>query len=298
MDAGRRSPTLDAVRIDLHTHSTESDGTDTPAELVAVAAAAGLDAFALTDHDTVAGWDEAGKALPPGLRLIPGAELSCCAPDGRGGTVTVHLLAYLFDAQSPALVAEQTRLRADRRSRLYRMAELMAEDGYPVDPEELLAALPPDAPAGRPHLAVALRDAGIVSSVDEAFARLLRTRGPYHVPHRNTPVQRAIEMISEAGGVTVLAHAFARARGPIVTAEVIAELAGHGLTGVEVDHPDHDPPTRAELRGIAAELGLLATGSSDYHGTNKTVRLGQETTDPEVLDALTDRATGARVLVG
>jgi 3',5'-nucleoside bisphosphate phosphatase len=286
------------VRIDLHTHSTESDGTDTPAELVAAAAAAGLDALALTDHDTSAGWDAAREALPTGLRLVPGAELSCNSPDGRGGTVTVHLLAYLFDAHSPALVAEQTRLRAERRRRLYRMAQLMAEDGYPVDPDGLLAMLPPDSPAGRPHLAAALRDAGLVSSVDEAFARLLRTRGPYHVAHHNTPVERAIEMIADAGGVTVLAHAFARARGPIVTAEVIAELAGHGLAGLEVDHPDHDPATRAELRGIAADLGLLVTGSSDYHGTNKTVRLGQETTDPDVLDALAERATGARVLVG
>jgi predicted metal-dependent phosphoesterase TrpH len=286
------------VRIDLHTHSTESDGTDTPAELVAAAAAAGLDVVALTDHDTAAGWAEAIAALPPGLRLVPGAELSCSSPDGRGGTVTVHLLAYLFDSHSPALVAEQSRLRADRRRRLYRMAQRMAADGYPVDPDELLARLPADSPAGRPHLAAALRDAGLVSSVDDAFRKLLRTGGPYHVPRTDTPVQQAIEMIAEAGGVTVLAHAFARARGPVVTEEVIVELASLGLAGLEVDHPDHDPPTRAELRRIATDLGLVVTGSSDYHGTNKTVRLGAETTAPEMLDALVERATGAQMLVG
>ncbi|MEV0681044.1 PHP domain-containing protein [Actinosynnema sp. NPDC050436] len=285
------------MRIDLHTHSTESDGTDTPAELVAAAAATGLSAVALTDHDTAAGWAEAADALPPGLRLVRGAELSCASDDGRGRVITVHLLAYLYDPTSPALVEEQLRLRSERRHRLRRMAVRMVEDGFPVDPDELMASMPADAPAGRPHLAMALIRAGVVSSVDEAFARYL-TGGRYYVPRTDTPVARAIAMIADAGGVTVLAHPFASSRGPIVSDAVLADLADLGLAGVEVDHPDHDPATRARLRGLAGELGLLTTGSSDYHGTNKTVRLGAESTSPDVLDAIADRATGCKVLVG
>ncbi|MEJ2855247.1 MULTISPECIES: PHP domain-containing protein [unclassified Saccharothrix] len=285
------------MRIDLHTHSTESDGTDTPAQLVAAAAAAGLSAVALTDHDTAAGWSEAASALPPGLKLVRGAELSCASDNGAGRTITVHLLAYLYDPTSPALVEEQLRLRFERRQRLRKMALHMVEDGFPIDPDELMASMPADAPAGRPHLAMALIRAGVVSTVDEAFARYL-TGGRYYVPRTDTPVARAIEMIREAGGVTVLAHPFASSRGPIVSEQVVADLATLGLGGVEVDHPDHDPATRARLRGLAGELGLLVTGSSDYHGTNKTVRLGAETTSPEVLDALADRATGTKILVG
>lgn len=285
------------MRIDLHAHSTESDGTDTPAELVAAASAVGLDVIAITDHDTVAGWPAAAVALTPGLRLVRGAELSCASPDGRGRSITVHLLAYLFDHTSPALVAEQLRLRSERRYRLRTMAVQMVEDGFPIDPEELMAALPPDAPAGRPHLAMALIRAGVVRTVDEAFARYL-TGGRYYVPKTDTPVERAIEMITDAGGVTVLAHPFAVSRGPIVTDEVVADLAGKGLAGVEVDHPDHNQEARSRLRGLADDLGLLITGSSDYHGTNKTVRLGAETTAPAMLDALADRSTGCKILVG
>ncbi|NUT98643.1 MAG: PHP domain-containing protein [Saccharothrix sp.] len=285
------------MRIDLHTHSTESDGTDTPVQLVTAAAAAGLSAVALTDHDTAAGWAEAAHALPPGLKLVRGAELSCASDNGSGRTITVHLLAYLYDPTSPALVEEQLRLRFERRQRLRKMAEHMVEDGFPIDPDELMAAMPADAPAGRPHLAMALIRAGVVSSVDEAFARYL-TGGRYYVPRTDTPVARAIEMIREAGGVTVLAHPFASSRGPIVSEQVVADLTALGLGGVEVDHPDHDPATRTRLRGLAGDLGLLVTGSSDYHGTNKTVKLGAETTSPDVLDALADRATGCKILTG
>ncbi|HEY8372453.1 MAG TPA: PHP domain-containing protein [Pseudonocardiaceae bacterium] len=280
------------MRIDLHTHSTASDGTDTPAQLVTAAAAAGLDVVALTDHDTTAGWAEAAAALPPGMRLVPGAELSCSCPDGRGGEITVHLLAYLFDPGAPDVVAEQDRLREERRSRLRRMAERMAADGFAVDPDELLASVPEGSSAGRPHLARALVRLGVVSTVGEAFDRFLHNGSPYYLPRRDTPVQRAVEMISRAGGVTVLAHAFAHRRGPVVTPGVIADLATHGLTGLEVDHPEHDAEAREQLRALADELSLVPTGSSDYHGSNKTVRLGQETTSPEALEELVGRAVG------
>ena len=286
------------MRIDLHTHSTASDGTDTPAELVGAAAEAGLDVLAITDHDTTSGWDEAAAALRPGMRLVRGAELSCISPDGRGGTCTVHVLAYLFDPAAAAMVAAHARSQAERRQRLHRITERMASDGFPVDPEELLAGLPPESTAGRPHLAMALVRAGIVSTVDEAFARFLNDRGRYYVPSSRTPVLEAIELIGRSGGVSVLAHAFAYRRGPTVTAEVITELAAAGLHGLEVDHPNHEPDARAKLRGLAAELDLLITGSSDYHGTNKTVQLGQETTAPEMLDAIAERAAGAEILVG
>jgi predicted metal-dependent phosphoesterase TrpH len=272
------------MRIDLHTHSTASDGTDTPAGLVDAAARAGLDVVAITDHDTTAGWAQAAEALPPGLTLVPGAELSAISVDPRTGRhVSVHLLAYLFDPLSAALVTEQSRLRAERRMRLRAMAQRMADDGLPIDADEVMAALPVDAPAGRPHLAQALVRAGKVADVNQAFAEYLGI---------------AIQMIADAGGVTVIAHPFARSRGATVTPEVLAELAERGLTGVEVDHPNHDEATRAELRGLARELGMVQTGSSDYHGTNKTIAIGAETTDPEQFEALVAHATGAKIVVG
>jgi 3',5'-nucleoside bisphosphate phosphatase len=284
------------LRIDLHTHSSRSDGTDDPADLVRIAADAGIDVLALTDHDTTAGWAEATKAKPDGLRLVRGAELSCVSPDGRGGRVSVHLLAYLFDPEHAAVVTEQTRLRAERRVRLVKMVTRMAEDGYPVDPATFLDRFPPDLPAGRPHLARALVDEGVVGSVNEAFQSLLNNSSRYYLPRADTPVDAAIEMITSAGGVCVFAHPLARRRGRVVELSVIADLAGAGLAGVEVDHPDHDAPDRATLRGLAAELGLVATGSSDYHGTNKTTPTAAETTDPEMFERLVAGATAIEVL--
>ncbi|MGH3906804.1 MAG: PHP domain-containing protein [Pseudonocardiaceae bacterium] len=285
------------MRIDLHAHSTASDGTDTPAQFVAAAAAANLDAVAITDHDTTAGWAEAVEALPAGLRLIRGAEFSAVAPDGRGEWISVHLLGYLFDPTSEAIAAEQARLREERRVRLRTMAERMAADGFPVDPDALLAGLPPEAPAGRPHLARALVSAGVVGSVGEAFYRYLTPGSPYYAGRADTDVCAAVRMVRAAGGVPVLAHAMARRRGPVVDREVITELAAEGLAGLEVGHPDHAEDDRAMLRDLAAELDLLVTGSSDYHGDNKTVRLGQETTDPQALERIEALAAGSRVAV-
>jgi predicted metal-dependent phosphoesterase TrpH len=208
------------------------------------------------------------------------------------------LLAYLFDPTSPAIVTEQLRLRTERRTRLRAMAGRMAEDGLPIDPDEVMGLLPADSPAGRPHLAQALVRAGLVSSVDEAFAEYLGNGRGYYLPRQDTPVEEAIDMIAAAGGVTVFAHPFARSRGRVVSADTIAALAEHGLTGVEVNHPNHDEATRAELRGLARELGLVQTGSSDYHGTNKTIPIGAETTDPEALEALVEKASGAQIAVG
>jgi 3',5'-nucleoside bisphosphate phosphatase len=283
------------VRIDLHTHSTASDGTDTPAELIATAVATGLDVIGLTDHDTTAGWAEAVDALPTGLRLIRGAEFSCIAPDGRGGRISVHLLGYLFDPASEMIVAEQARLRRERRERLHTMAQRMAADGVPIDPDALLGGLPQDASVGRPHLARALLSAGVVGSVKEAFHRYLAPGGPYYTGRADTDICTAVRMVRSAGGVPVLAHAVARRRGPVVGLDVIAELAAEGLAGVEVDHPDHAGDDRAALRDLAAALDLLITGSSDYHGTNKSAYLGQETTDPKMLERIEELAAGSSI---
>jgi 3',5'-nucleoside bisphosphate phosphatase len=280
------------VRIDLHAHSTASDGTDSPAQLMVTAAAAGLDVVALTDHDTTTGWAEAIESLPAGLRLVRGSEFSCVAPDGRGGQASVHLLGYLFDPDANAIIAEQVRLQEERRTRLHTMAARMAADGFPIDPDALLGDLPPEAPAGRPHLARALVSAGVVDSVDEAFHRFLSVGAQYYLDRADTDVSTAIRMVRDAGGVAVLAHAAARRRGPVIEHTVIAELADQGLAGLEVDHPDHAAADRAALRDLAITLDLVITGSSDYHGTNKTVSLGQETTDPESLERIEHLATG------
>jgi hypothetical protein len=255
--------------------------------------------LAITDHDTTGGWDAAAAALPTGMRLVRGAEFSCVSPTGREERpVSVHLLGYLFDPTHPAIVAEQSRLRDERVVRLARITEKMAADGYPVDVESVFALVPDGTSAGRPHLARALVGAGVVESVNEAFATLLHNGSPYYVPKTDTPVERAIAMVRAAGGVAVFAHAFARRRGRVVEPSVIADLAAVGLGGVEVDHPDHTPEDRELLRELAAAHDLVTTGSSDYHGTNKITPVAVEHTDPDALDALVARTSGVDVLVG
>jgi len=285
--------------IDLHTHSTASDGTDTPEQLVAAAHRAGVDVLAITDHDTTGGWDAAAAALPTGMRLVRGAEFSCVSPTGREERpVSVHLLGYLFDPTHPAIVAEQSRLHDERVHRLARITEKMAADGYPVDVESVFALVPEGTSAGRPHLARALVGAGVVESVNEAFATLLHNGSPYYVPKADTPVERAIAMVRAAGGVAVFAHPLARRRGRVVEPSVIADLATIGLGGVEVDHPDHAQEDRELLRELAAAHDLVTTGSSDYHGTNKITPVAVEHTDPEAFEALLARTSGVDVLTG
>lgn len=275
------------MRIDLHAHSTASDGTDTPAELVRAAGAAGLDVLALTDHDTTGGWAEAVEALPPGLTLVRGAELSCVSLAGPR-RVTLHLLAYLFDPADPAFVAERRRLRESRLDRGRRIVELLAADGYPVDWPQV-RALAGGGAVGRPHVARALMRAGVVSTVDEAFGRLLHPGSPYYVSKADTEVLTAVRMVRAAGGVPVFAHPLARHRGRVVPDGVIAAMAEAGLAGLEVDHPDQEPADRAHLRGLAGDLGLFVTGSSDYHGVNKVVRLGQESTSAAAYERLVEQ---------
>ncbi|GGS90920.1 PHP domain-containing protein [Streptomyces chromofuscus] len=276
------------MRIDLHTHSTASDGTDTPAELVRNAAAAGLDVVGLTDHDTTRGHAEAIAALPEGLTLVTGAELSCRI-DGIG----MHLLAYLFDPEEPALLAERELVRDDRVPRAKGMIAKLNALGVPVTWEQV-ARIAGDGSVGRPHVASALVELGVVPSVGDAFTQdWLADGGRAYVEKHETDPFEAIRLIKGAGGVAVFAHPGAAKRGRTVPEPAIAELAAAGLDGIEVDHMDHDPDTRARLRGLAKELGLLVTGSSDYHGSRKTVALGEYVTDPEVYGEITRRATGA-----
>lgn len=296
--AGRPAPPYvsveRALRIDLHTHSTASDGTDTPAELVRNAAAAGLDVVALTDHDTVGGYAKATAALyglDRPLTLVTGAELSC-----RVQGVPLHMLAYLFDPAEPELYRERELLRDGRVPRAQAMVERIRDLGVPLTWERV-AEIAGDGSVGRPHIATALVELGVVGSVSEAFStEWLANDGRAYVPKHELDPFDAIRLVKGAGGVTVFAHPGAHKRGMTVPDEVTAELAAAGLDGIEVDHTDHDAPTRARLRAMAAELGLLTTGSSDYHGSRKDVRLGECTTDPEVYREVVRRASGAAPL--
>ncbi|MFF5177324.1 PHP domain-containing protein [Micromonospora sp. NPDC000316] len=277
------SRTGPAPRIDLHTHSTASDGTLSPAELVRAAADAGLDVLAITDHDTTAGWAPAVAALPPGLRLVRGAELSC-RWSGARPEVPLHLLAYLFDPDYPELVGELTRVRAAREERGERIVALLRADGIDVSWPEILSGAA-GGTVGRPHIAQALIRAGLVGSTQEAFGpEWLGER--YRLPKEDIDVFRAIRLVRAAGGVPVFAHPRATRRGRVVPDELIAELAAAGLAGLEADHEDHSPAERAHVTALAADLDLFVTGSSDFHGTHKTVQLGAFTTGVEAYERI------------
>ena len=278
--------------IDLHTHSSVSDGTETPTQLMATARAAGLDVVALTDHDTTAGWAAAEAARPPGLTVVPGMELSCRWFPADQPPISVHLLAYLFDPESPGLAAERARLRAERLGRGERIVAALAADGYPVVWERIVAGCTGGV-VGRPHVARALVEAGVVASVDDAFATLLHHRSPYYVAKADTEVRTGIALIRAAGGVPVFAHGLATTRGRIVGDDAVAAMAEAGLLGLEVDHPDHTPEQRDHLSGLADDLGLIVTGSSDYHGANKRTAIAVCTTEPDQLEALLAAGTGS-----
>ena len=276
--------------VDLHTHSTCSDGTTPPDLLVREAREAGLSVVALTDHDTSDGWAAAADALPPGLSLVRGAEISC-VHDG----ISLHLLGYLYDPDEPALAATLQGMRDSRRQRAEQMARMLEADGTGVTWERVQELA--GGTVGRPHLAQALIELGHVADIRGAFVpEWIGTRGRYWVPKRDLDVLDAIRLIRAAGGVTVFAHPAASGRGRTVGEDVIAEMAEAGLHGLEVDHYDHEPEARAALRGLAADLGLLVTGSSDFHGTNKTVALGENTTAVEMYERLVAAATGLEVL--
>ena len=281
------------MRIDLHTHSTASDGTDSPAELVRNAAAAGLDVVALTDHDTVAGHAEAVRALPAGLTLVTGAELSC-----RLGDISLHMLAYLFDPAEPELARERELVRDDRVPRARAIVENLRALDVPVTWEQV-ARIAGDGSVGRPHIAAAMVELGVVETVSGAFTEewIANDGRAYVGKHELNPFD-ALRLIKGAGGVAVFAHPLAAKRGQTVPESAIAELAAAGLDGVEADHADHTPQTREHLHGLARELGILATGSSDYHGSRKNIALGDFTTAPDVYAEIAARGSGAAPVTG
>jgi predicted metal-dependent phosphoesterase TrpH len=281
------------TRIDLHCHSTASDGTLTPAELVTAGRAAGLDVMAITDHDTTGGWAEAARARPDGLRLVRGAELSC-RWYGAQRPIALHLLAYLFDPAEPRLASDLARLREDREQRAERIVGRLRADGVDITWPEV-QNYASGGSVGRPHIAQALIRAGLVRTTDEAFAsRWLGSR--YFVPKNDLDVFEAVRAVRGAGGVPVFAHPRATKRGRVVPDTLIGELAGAGLFGLEADHEDHTPAERTQMRALAGRLGLVVTGSSDFHGTHKTVRLGAFETDPEAYEKIVAAATGVPVL--
>ena len=284
------------MRIDLHAHTTASDGTYEPAELVGMAEAAGLNVVAVTDHDGTGGWAETRRALQYGRdagawstisAVVPGVEISC-----KLNGIGLHMLGYLFDPSNAELDAALGEIRESRTHRAEAMVTKARALGAPITWERV-QEIANGGVVGRPHVATALMEAGVVPSVDAAFtADWLGEGGRARAEKLDMDPFRAIELIRAAGGVTVMAHPLAWRRGPIVTDEDIAALAAAGMTGIEMDHPDHGPKERDHVRGLASQLGLLTTGSSDWHGSRKSTPLGAETTDPEVYEELVARSSG------
>jgi predicted metal-dependent phosphoesterase TrpH len=283
------------MRIDLHTHSVASDGTDTPADLVRKAAAAGLDVMAITDHDTSSGWQAATEAaVEVGITLVRGMEIST-----RLGRRSVHLLAYLVDPDSPALVAELAKVIDGRNDRVPGIVAALNAHGVEVTKEDVLREAGGSAAAGRPHVADAMVRKGIVSDRTAAFRTWLNPGRPGYVDRYAASLDQMIEVVAAAGGVTVLAHPWGRSGRSVLDTETIERLRGLGLAGIEVDHQDHTADDRRALRGIAADLDLVVTGSSDHHGLGKVDHeLGVHTTAPEELERLLDRARRAAQAVG
>jgi predicted metal-dependent phosphoesterase TrpH len=278
--------------IDLHTHTTASDGTDSPFTLVKKALATGVKTLGITDHDSTAGWSEAISAMQPQIELVLGAEISCLTDDG----ISVHMLGLLFDGENFGMQEMLAQSRDTRLPRMRKMVALLQADGFDITLDDVYQAAPDQATIGRPHLADALVNKKIVASRDEAFSELLHNESKYYVTHAApTPIE-AIKTIKSAGGVAVIAHPFASRRGQILTADTFQELVTAGLDGIEVHHRDQNDSERSVLTSIARELHLAITGSSDYHGTGKLNALAENTTDPAEWEALESRANARRVV--
>lgn len=275
--------------IDLHTHSSYSDGTQTPAELMAAARDAGISTLGLTDHDTIAGWAAAAAAVvDSGVSLARGMEVTAHYNDA-GTPISVHMLAYLFDPQAPELAAHRENLRTSRITRAQHIVARLAED-LPISWQDVVKIAGPDAVVGRPHIADALVVAGIVDSREQAFANYLSPRGKYYVRNYSPDVFDVIAWINAAGGCAVFAHPAAVKRGKTVPLQALDAMAEAGLFGVEVHHRDNPESLRGQLTEKAEQLGLFQFGSSDYHGAGKPNRLGEHTTDSETLELLAQGA--------
>ncbi|GAA2825612.1 PHP domain-containing protein [Kribbella solani] len=285
------------MRIDLHTHSNRSDGTDPVDVLIRHARQAGLDVIALTDHDTADGWPEARLAAEElGIGFVPGLEISC-----KLNGISVHLLSYLPDPSYPPLAKDLQIIRAGRNDRIPTIVARLNSIGVPLTVDEVLAQATGTPSVGRPHVADALVANGTVANRTEAFDRYLADGRAGHVAHYALEPGRAIDLVREAGGVPVIAHPWGRSSYKVMTEETIGRLVDdHGLAGIEVDHQDHSPESREALRAIARNLGIIYTGSSDHHGAGKIDHdLGVNSTEPEQLERLLEVAkTNAAASVG
>jgi predicted metal-dependent phosphoesterase TrpH len=278
--------------IDLHTHTTSSDGTDSPRELVNKAIVQGLEVLGISDHDTTSGWQEATESLRGNLKLALGAEISCLTDEG----ISVHILGLLFDPLHEQMQTVLEETRDGRLPRMRKMIQKMQAEGFDISIEDVEKAMPAGATMGRPHLADALVFKKIVKSRDEAFTDLLHNESRFYVSHAApTPIE-AVKLIRRAGGVAVIAHPFASRRGQILGVDDFTELVTAGLNGIEVDHRDQNPSERAILRVIATELDLVVTGSSDYHGTGKLNSLAENHTDKAQWEKLEAQANARRVI--
>nr|WP_201469325.1 PHP domain-containing protein [Microbacterium hydrocarbonoxydans] len=273
---------------DLHLHSNHSDGTETPADVVRQAHAHGVRTLALTDHDRTTGWDEAAhQAAALQMTFIPGMELSA-KHDWR----SVHVLGYLFDPRDDALRVETDRIRGDRIGRAERIVRSIGRD-YDLVWEDVLAQTALDATVGRPHIADALVARGIVRDRAEAFDGILHPREGYYEPHYAPDPLTAVRLITEAGGVAIIAHPVTAGRDRMLPVPFIETLIEAGLGGFEIDHRENTDAGKRKLRSLAAEHDLIVTGSSDYHGAGKPNLPGENTTADEMVARLIDRATGS-----
>lgn len=290
------------VKIDLHTHSTRSDGLDTPSQLVTNAARAGINVLALTDHDTVSGWDEArSKAQELGVGFVPGIEVTSVSDIERFGRtirISVHLLAYLPDPNHEALAVVLGDTVATREARARAIVDKLAKE-MPITWEMVLDHLDKGATIGRPAIADTLVTMKKVSDRSEAFDYYLATDGPFYVSHSTVSTVDAIDLIAQAGGVSVIAHPL-KGVGPDTSPEDLPldhfeEMIQRGLAGIEVYHRDVPEAARSWLLGLASKHDLVVTGSSDYHGVaGKPNQLGENTTSQEMLDRIIKLATGAK----
>ncbi len=278
--------------IDLHTHTSYSDGTDTPAQLINKALAAGISIIGLTDHDSISGWQEATDALRTGISLVPGAEISCQTPDG----ISVHILGLLFDSNNSELMSTLEKTRENRHGRMEKIIARINEAGIDITMDDVLEQLSDGATLGRPHLADALVKKGIVASRDEAFTQMLHNNSKYYVSHYSPTPEAAIKLIKAAGGVSVIAHPMASHRGRTISLETFGSIIQAGLDGIEVDHRDHSPEEKSQLIKLANESNLVMTGASDYHGNGKLNTLGEYTTKPEQWEKLESRSNARRVI--
>ena len=285
---GGRGFTLEPV-IDLHTHSTASDGSDPPAAVVALAAAAGLSAVALTDHDTTEGLAEAREAAAgAGVRLVQGCELSC-----EVGEATMHLLVYFLDDGAGPLQDRLSGLQAARSDRNRRIVAVLRDHGLDVTLEDVLEEAGGGS-VGRPHVAGVLLRKGYVESVQEAFDVWLAKGKPAYLDRDRLLPAEAIALAHASGAVTVLAHPTSLGYAGAALERFVAGLAEDGLDGMECEYGRYDPDLRAQLRMMAGRLGLAVTGGSDYHGRYKPglalgTGLGDLAVPDELLDALEAR---------